>query len=174
MKKRLFMFFLVGLLFYSVTAFSMAESKSGVTPSKSLEIFGSVNNPLTLNIDDLKKMPSTELNDMVMAGAVKGFVGIRNYKGVSLKDILDKAGIKGKVKHLVFIVSATDGFYITLSWGEIYNHLSGDKVILAYERDGKPLGDYEGFIRLIVPYDTFIGDRAVKWVNKIEVKDPRN
>lgn len=173
MKRRSFLIslLLMGLLCAHRLGIdsALAQHKKGV-PSDQVEIVGTVKQPLTLNIQDLKQMESIELKGTVMVGSHAGFMGMNDYKGVPLKSILDKAGLEEKPKGLVIIVSATDGFYVTLSWGEIYNTLCGDRIILAYEKDGKPLGADEGFVRLIIPSDKFIGDRAVKWVNRIDVK----
>jgi DMSO/TMAO reductase YedYZ molybdopterin-dependent catalytic subunit len=148
----------------------LAQEKE-VVASNTIEVVGMIKQPFTLKTEDLKQMESIELKDTVMVGSHAGFMGMNDYRGVPLKSILDRAGLGEKVKGLVIVVSATDGFYVTLSWGEIYNTLCGDKIILAYEKDGKPLGASEGFVRLIIPYDSHVADRAVKWVNRIEVKD---
>jgi DMSO/TMAO reductase YedYZ molybdopterin-dependent catalytic subunit len=172
-KERLsIILLLMGLwcLCHLGTESALAQDKKGVASDK-IEVVGIIKQPLTLKIEDLKQMESIELKDTVMVGSHAGFLGMNDYKGVPLKGILDRSGLGEKVKGLVIVVYATDGFYVTLSWGEIYNTLCGDRVILAYEKDGRPLGTSEGFVRLIIPYDSHVADRAVKWVNRIEVKD---
>lgn len=172
-KRRLSIIILlmgVWCLYHLRAESTLAQEKKGVASDK-IEVLGVIKQPLTLKIGDLKQMESIELKDTVMVGSHTGFLGMNDYKGVPLKGILDKAGLGEKVKGLVIVVCATDGFYVTLSWGEIYNTLCGDKIVLAYEKNGKPLGASEGFVRLIIPYDSHVADRAVKWVNRIEVKD---
>jgi len=149
-------------------AFALEKNKP--VPSSRIEVVGAVKHPITLELRDLKEMKGVAARDCVMAGSHRGFVGIHNYRGALLRDVIDRAELEGKRKEMVIMVSAADGFRVAISWGELYNCLAGDHMIIAYERDGKLLKDDEGFARLIIPTDRYIADRAVKRVTKIEVK----
>jgi DMSO/TMAO reductase YedYZ molybdopterin-dependent catalytic subunit len=83
----------------------------------SLKIDGQVETPLTLTIEDLKKLPRVELVGVLecagngrsfyqprVAGAqwTYGAVGNGRWAGVHLRDVLQKAGIKGSAQEVVF------------------------------------------------------------------------
>ena len=71
---------------------------------------------------------------------------------------------------MVVIARATDGYVVTFSWNELYNTPIGDSVLVAYEKDGKPLEPGEGQLLLISGKDTRTGPRHVRWLSEIEVK----
>ena len=99
---------------------------------------------------------------------------ITSYKGVRLRDILDKAVLDAPghndVKKLAIIATATDGYAVVFSWGELYNAPAGEGVIVYYEKNGKALDDNDGEIALISAKDIRTGPRHVKWLNGIEVR----
>jgi hypothetical protein len=76
---------------------------------------------------------------------------------------IDPPGKNTKLRH-TYLVTASDGYAVALSEGELDPNFEGKSVILAYEKDGKPSG-----IRLIVPGDKH-GGRAVRDVVKVEVQ----
>ena len=47
-------------------------------------------------------------------------------------------------------------------------------MIIACENNGEHLAENEGFAHLIIPTDKYISDRAVKRVNRIEVRYGQN
>ena len=165
-KKTLF---LIVISFFISSDLCFGQSDQKRVASNNLVVIGCVNAELDLDLSAMQKMNAMKLEKITLVGGSRGFIGTYDYKGVSLKDVLDKAGLKGNPKPLIFLVSAADGFCVSLSWGEVFNNLCGDKILLAYEKDGKLLDEREGFVRLIIPSDKFVADRAVKWVNKIEV-----
>lgn len=146
-------------------------SEKNIVPSTQIEVTGeAIKHSFILKPGDLGAMTGAISKDTIMAGAHQGFIGIHDYRGVLLRDIIEKAKLTKKPKGIVIIVSAADGFHTAISWGELFNSLAGEHMIIAYERDGKPLGNDESFARLIIPTDKYIADRAVKRVNKIEIK----
>ena len=65
-------------------------------------------------------------------------------------------------------MTASDGYAVVLSEGEVDPDFEGKTVLLAYAKDGKPLNPSDG-VRLVVPGDHH-GGRAVRDVVKIEVQ----
>jgi hypothetical protein len=93
----------------------------------------------------------------------------RKYKGVLLKDVFGKASISDKIAAASskIIVKGLDGYMIALSVDEV---LSGQNVYLAFEKDGKPLGNMKnggsGPFQLIARSDTF-SQRWCKYVFEV-------
>ena len=139
-------------------------------------------------MDDLKALPVTE-----------GYAGIKSstgkitppvmVKGVALKDLAELIGGMDETKG--FNVVAEDGYSITYSNDQIqngtfiaYDPATGEELknpveltaALIYEADGKPLDiKQDGILRLAIVSKELKqvtdGHWAVKWVNKLEVKN---
>lgn len=143
--------------------------------SHALTVTGMVETPLALKVADLRQLPPANGGDI----AVTRHNGdkaetITSYKGVRLRDILDKAVLDAPghndVKKLAIIATATDGYAVVFSWGELYNAPAGEGVIVYYEKNGKALDENDGEIALISAKDIRTGPRHVKWLNGIEVR----
>ena len=143
--------------------------------SHALAVTGKVATPLTLKVADLRQLPPANGGEL----AVTRHNGdkaesITSYRGVRLRDILDKAALDAPghndVKKLAIIATATDGYAVVFSWGERYNAPAGEGVIVYYEKNGKALDENDGEIGLISAKDIRTGPRHVKWLNGIEVR----
>jgi DMSO/TMAO reductase YedYZ molybdopterin-dependent catalytic subunit len=131
----------------------------------SLQIGGLVERPYKLTLDEIKALPA--VTDYRTLSCISNEVGgdlISNagWKGVRLKDLLEKAGVKpGAVDVSLY---AADGYTESFP---IEKALDPD-VIAVYEMNGAPLGDDHGFpIRLLVP--NIYGMKNVKWLNRVDV-----
>lgn len=135
--------------------------------SWSLRLKGIVENPLELHYDEIKSMPSIE--EYVTLACISNKVGgelisTALWKGVRLKDILEKAKTGSNVKYIVF--RCVDGYDvgIPLERGLL------DSTILAYEMNRAPLSNKHGFpVRAIVP--GLYGMMNPKWITEIELVD---
>jgi DMSO/TMAO reductase YedYZ molybdopterin-dependent catalytic subunit len=152
----------------------------------SLKIDGQVETPLTLTLEELKKLPRVELVGVLecagngrsfykprMAGAqwTYGAVGNGRWAGVRLRDVLQKAGIRDSAKEILF-----DGADVPLGkMPDFQRSIPSVKALhpdtlLAYEMNGQSLPAQHGFpLRVIVP--GWAGDSWVKWLRHIEVLD---
>ena len=151
-----------------------------------LKLDGVVNQPLTLTMDDLKKMPRAELVAVLecagngrkfyeprVAGTQWAFgsVGNGRWTGVRFRDVLQKAGLKDSAKHILL-----DGADVPIGkMPDFQRTIPVEKAMdpdtmLAYEMNGQPMPHEHGFpLRLIVP--GWAGDSWVKWLQHIEVLD---
>lgn len=147
-----------------------AYAQGDAPAPKAIALDGMVKTPLHLGEADLRALPATPVSVSFMTGhgEEQG-----TFTGALLLALLDKASMidgseKGAhLKHVV-LVSGHDGYAVSLSMGEIDPKFEGKPVIIAYDKDGKPLPTGEG-LRLIVPGDRH-GGRAVRDVERIEVK----
>jgi len=152
----------------------------------SLKVDGMVERPMTLTMDDLKKLPRVELVGVLeCAGNGRSFyephipgaqwtfgaVGNGRWAGVRLRDVLQKAGIKSSAKEIL-----CDGADVPLGkMPDFQRTIPTAKALhpdtlLAYEMNGQPLPVQHGFpLRVIAP--GWAGDSWVKWLQHIEVLD---
>ena len=80
------------------------------------------------------------------------------FSGVTLQDALRAAGVRvdslhGPALGDVLVAEAADGYRVAFALGELSPDLGGRGVLLADQRDGRPLGPAEGPLRLVVPTD---------------------
>jgi sulfite oxidase len=151
-----------------------------------LEIGGLVEKPLTLTLDDLKKMPRTEVVSVLeCAGNGRalyqpaviglqwkyGAVGNTRWAGVRLADVLRRAGVKPAAREVLFDgadvpVGTMPEFRRTIPTTKALDN----DTLLAYEMNGAAVPVSHGFpLRLIVP--GWAGDCWTKWVTHIELLD---
>lgn len=135
--------------------------------SWNLQIKGMVDNPLKLTYDEIRSMPAIEefVTLECISNKIGGdLIGTALWKGVPLKNILEKAKIVSGVKYIVFRCSDGYDVGIPLDKGLM------DKTILAYEMNLAPLTSKHGFpVRAIVP--GLYGMMNPKWITEIELVD---
>jgi DMSO/TMAO reductase YedYZ molybdopterin-dependent catalytic subunit len=96
----------------------------------------------------------------------------RKYKGVLLKDVLNKASINNEsiAASSKIIIKGLDGYVIAMSTDEV---LSDKSVYLAFEKNGKPLGNMKnggsGPFQLIAISDSF-SQRWCKYVFEVSLE----
>jgi DMSO/TMAO reductase YedYZ molybdopterin-dependent catalytic subunit len=152
----------------------------------SLKVDGVVEQPMTLTMDDLKKLPRVELVGVLeCAGNGRSFyephipgaqwtfgaVGNGRWAGVRLRDVLQKAGIKSSAKEILCAgadvpLGKMPDFQRTIATAKALH----PDTLLAYEMNGQALPVQHGFpLRVIAP--GWAGDSWVKWLQHIEVLD---
>ena len=138
------------------------------------------NGQASLTLDDLRGMPATEVTAVCQCSGNRrglfqphvpgvewgyGAMGCARWKGVRLKDILDKAGLKQEAIEIAFngadgpVSDRTADFIKSIpTWKAIE-----DTTIVAYEMNGQPLPHFNGFpARVIVP-----GWTATYWMKHV-------
>ncbi len=135
--------------------------------SWNLLIKGMVGTPLKLSYEEIKSMPAIEefVTLECISNKIGGdLIGTALWKGIRLKDILEKAKILPGVQYIVFRCS--DGYDV----GIPLNKGLMNETILAYEMNLAPLTSKHGFpIRAIVP--GLYGMMNPKWITEIELGD---
>jgi DMSO/TMAO reductase YedYZ molybdopterin-dependent catalytic subunit len=135
--------------------------------SWNLQVKGMVDNPLKLSYEEIRSMHAIE--EFVTLECVSNKIGgdltgTALWKGVPLKDILEKTKIAPSTKYIVFRCSDGYDVGIPLDKGLM------DETILAYEMNLAPLTSEHGFpLRAIVP--GLYGMMNPKWITEIELVD---
>ena len=167
--------------------YHLSQVPTSIDPASfTLDVNGSVNSPLALSLLELKtKFEPVELvavnqcsgngrgffNPRVAGGQMgNGAMGNARWKGVRLREVLNKAGLSADARQVTFngldspVVQKTPDFIKALDVEQAMD----EDTILAYEMNGQPLPMLNGFpLRLIVPghYGTY----WVKHLNQITV-----
>jgi DMSO/TMAO reductase YedYZ molybdopterin-dependent catalytic subunit len=150
-----------------------------------LKVTGLVERPKSFSIDELRKMRSTELAfGFECSGNRRPLQGLSSngrWTGVSLRTVLDQAGVKPQAREFVFfgadhgdedvdfrgtVTKVDQQFGRSLTREKA---LSGEP-LLAYALNGEPLTRHQGFpLRLLVP--GWYGVANVKWLANIHVQE---
>jgi DMSO/TMAO reductase YedYZ molybdopterin-dependent catalytic subunit len=169
--------------------YHLADVPTSIDPTTfKVEVKGKVNSPMIFSLSELKsKFDPVEIvavnqcsgngrgfsNPRVAGGQLgNGAMGNAKWKGVRLKDVLNKTGVAAGAKQVTFNgldkapLEKTPDFIKALE----VDHALDEDTLLAYDMNGEPLPMLNGFpVRLIVPghYGTY----WVKHVNEITVID---
>ena len=121
-------------------------------------------------MEDLMDLPKIYVWDKVQVGDCEGFHGVYSYEGVTLRSLLEKeAFVEFPYDYNRFVVIYSEnGFCATYSIGELFNSRLGNNIILAYKKDGKPLGPDEAFGMMVAVEDN-TGGRSVKRIAHISI-----
>ncbi|KAF1048236.1 molybdopterin-dependent oxidoreductase [Xylophilus sp.] len=153
-----------------------ALSAMAAPPSETLQVAGAVRAPLALGVADLRSFPPEQIASVTLPRRVDGREAASTVRGVRLSAVLERAGIAATGHHdwksLVVLASATDGYRVSFSWPELVNTPVGAGVLVVFERDGQPLDDGEGAIALVSAQDLRTGPRHVRWLDRIELRQP--
>lgn len=146
---------------------AIAAPVAGQQPAPSLAVTGAVSQPLTLTSADLATMPratvTTTNNGIATA-----------YEGVWVSDILKKAGVpfgagmRGPALAGYVVASASDGYQVVFSLGELDPDMTDGQFLLADKANGKPLFGENGAFRLVVPKDKR-GARSIRMLTSLNV-----
>ncbi len=125
-----------------------------------LTIDGEVNNPLSLSMLDLQKLPLTSM--VIRHVCVEGWAAIVQWGGVRLRDLLAIAKPSSQAKYVYFY--SADGYYE--SWD--IDSAMHPQTLMAYQKNGQPLEpSYGAPLRLASPVK--LGYKLSKWVTRIQV-----
>ena len=125
------------------------------------EVAGHLERPLTLTYPEILSLPSYEKKVLLICPGV--FVNYGRWKGVAMKDLLEKAGLDSNVTQVTF--SGPKGPDEKAERFPIGDVLS-NRVFLAYRVNGQPLPKKHGFPLRIVA-EGYYGSDWVKYVDKM-------
>ncbi|MDQ5869717.1 MAG: molybdopterin-dependent oxidoreductase, partial [Thermoproteota archaeon] len=132
-----------------------------------LTVKGLVSNPLTVTYNEIKAMPFVEQYATLecVSNKIGGdLIGTALWRGIRLKDLLDRAKVMPGAKYIVFRCS--DGYDVGIPLENGFM----DGTILAYDMNLAPLTSAHGFpARAIVP--GLYGMMNPKWITEIELVD---
>lgn len=149
-----------------------------------LKVEGHVATPLTLTMEELRRMPSTEVVSVLECAGngrsnydppvpgvqwANGAVGNGRWRGVRLADVLRRAGVQQGAVEILFdgadvAIGTMPDFQRTVPMKKALHPAT----LLAYEMNGETLPVKHGFpLRAVVP--GWAGDSWCKWVTSIRV-----
>jgi len=155
MERRLFLLTLVGIAIVALSILFLAPKGAMFENSElRLVVDGSVKHPLNLTIDEIAAMPKTTVNArLYCVGTPDRLLDNGNWTGVRLAFLLENAGLSPDAIKVAFY--AEDGYITDLTVTEAEQ----ENIILAYEKDGKPLPEN---LRVVVP-----GKWGYKWISQV-------
>jgi DMSO/TMAO reductase YedYZ molybdopterin-dependent catalytic subunit len=135
---------------------------TGSSDQQKISVTGEVKKQLSLSQEDIKAFPPFYAKDVYLLKETsptdkkEELMKITSFRGVLLRDILLKAGMKHVRKYepgVYFRVKGSNGKIVTFSFGEIFYSSIGRSTLIAYEQDGDPLKFKTGYGDLIVSND---------------------
>jgi DMSO/TMAO reductase YedYZ molybdopterin-dependent catalytic subunit len=166
MKKStniaLYIFILLIVAFVPLYYFTRPDAAQA---ADTLQIKGTVDNPVTLTLAQLEAYPSVTLQVTISSSSHRADNGDFNYTGVRLSDLLNQAQINTNASSVY--VQASDGYGTTITLQEAQSQ----NTLVAYKKDGHPLTSLkdggEGPLRLIIGDDQY----AQRWVRGVVAID---
>ncbi len=144
-----------------------ANSLPAQQTASSIAVTGAVAAPLTMTSADLAQLPRVT--------ATTNSNGIETvYEGVLVSDVLKKAGVvfgggmRGGALSSYVVASASDGYQVVFSLGELDPDMTDGQFILADKANGKAMFGENGAFRLVVPKDKR-GARSVRMLVSLNV-----
>ena len=127
-----------------------------------LKIFGLVDKPFTINLDELKSMPAvTLLTDIHCVTKWSKFD--TTWKGVRVRDLFERAGIQAGAAYIMG--HAEHGYTANLPLGDVLL----DESLVVYEYEGEEIEPIHGGpVRLLVPHLYFW--KSPKWLRGLELR----
>jgi hypothetical protein len=147
-------------------AFVATSRLAGQEPA-SIAVTGAVAQQLKLTAADLAAMPraTVAMNNNGIA---------TEYEGVWVGEVLKKAGVamgsalRGPALSAYVVASASDGYQVVFSVGELDPDMTDGQVLLADKANGKALFGENGSFRLVIPKDKR-GARSIRMLTSLNV-----
>ncbi len=157
----------------AVPVAAQQATPDAVAGEGSITISGLVKQETTLTVADLQALPNEFLEVTYTSG---GEPQDHTFTGTSFLGVIESIGLdveedaRNPLLSIVFIITASDGYQVAISGGELDPDFGNEAIYLAWEQDGAPLAvdDNGGQIRLVVPGDTR-GGRYVSGIVSVEV-----
>lgn len=163
----------------AIIAIAMAGSAFGASNAdepltKEIHVTGEVELALVITVDSLKQMNVFEGgNHQLLCRSGENRKKINSFKGVLLKDILQKSHVK--IPHpkeggrYVVLITSTNDYKASYVYNELMFNETGNNVYVTFEENGAPITQGGGLMSVVTLNDNMTGVRHVKWPAKIEV-----
>ncbi|HWB52355.1 MAG TPA: molybdopterin-dependent oxidoreductase [Stellaceae bacterium] len=148
-----------------LVALLLAGPAAAQTPTLTLD--GKVKQAQHWTLADLRKLPTEQVEVSYLGehSTVKAhFTGVLLWSLIQAAGGIDDTGKGLELRHAIRF-TATDGYVVVGSTGEIAPDFGAKPALIAYERDGKPLDEF----RLVMPGDRR-GGRYVRGLVTIAVE----
>jgi DMSO/TMAO reductase YedYZ molybdopterin-dependent catalytic subunit len=159
-RSQIILFAIV--LLFATTAFGQTSTPTPVKPVL-LTINREAATPLKLTADDLAKLPRKSVRAKDHDGKDTSFDGIDISEVLKLAGVQSSEHLRGKELALFLVVEASDGYRAVFALPELDHAFTDKTVLLADRRDGQPLKETEGPLRLVVPDEK----RQARWVRQV-------
>lgn len=137
--------------------------------AQTLEVSGEVEKPLKLSLADLELLPHQTVDAVEHSGEKAQFTGVPLYQILKTAGVPMGEQLRGPALSLYIVVIASDGYQAVYAIPELDPLANEGPVILADQKNGKPLDTATGPMRIILPKEK----RHARWVRqviKIEVR----
>lgn len=132
------------------------------TKTYRLQIVGQVKTPLSLTYDEVIAMPAFE--KVTRLNCIEGWTVTYLWRGVRLKDLLDRASYSQSANTVVF--RCFDGYSTSLP----LDYIITNNILLAYGMNNIVMPPERGYPFQVVAESRY-GYKWAKWVTSIEVSD---
>ncbi len=173
-------------LFSTLSLFAQCDEtltegeKNSIYNIDRIEVKGLIDRPTTLTVDSLKKMKvytGGPFQVKSKTGEVKK--DLKSFKGVLLKDILTRSGIKLESKAAAgtypfekgsyyVLLTATNGYRLMFTYNELMLTDVGENTYIVFEENGKEVSDGGKMFGFCIT-DRVTGARNIKWIKTIEL-----
>ena len=126
-----------------------------------LNIFGLVDRPFTLTLDELKALPSVSLTFDIHC-VTKWSKFDTTWTGVRVRDLFEMAGVQPEATHVM--EHAEFGYTTNVPLADI----TTDEALVAYAFEGEEItAEHGGPVRIVIPHLYFW--KSAKWLRGIEL-----
>jgi DMSO/TMAO reductase YedYZ molybdopterin-dependent catalytic subunit len=155
--------YLVVFAFLLTQTHILIQVSASQTDQAALTVGGEVEKPLKLSAAEIAKLPRTTVRAKDHSGTESTF------EGVALVEFLKLAGVplgeklRGKAVSNFVVVDGVDGYRAVFAIPELDPAFTDRVILLADKRDGKPLSEAEGPLRVVVSQEK----RQARWVRQV-------
>lgn len=155
-------------VFVVVVALRLAVACSGQANAQTasqvlLTVNGEVAQTVKLTAVDIAKLPHRTISAKDHNGKDTTFEGVEIGEILKLAGVKSGEALRGKELALFLVAEASDGYRAVFALPELDHAFTDRIVIVADKRDGKPLTEKEGPLRLVVPDEK----REARWVRQV-------
>lgn len=161
------------LTFFSLAFFNLLSAQKNITYTDRFTINGKVKTPYTFRLNHTDSFTINNLGNIATINHMGQVLSEKkNVKGILLKDVISRSEISAvRPKDLFgfyFILSATDGYQVVLSWNEVFNENS---VYIITDIDGKHQDKMDEKINILITKDVGKGHMYIKGLSTIVVNN---